>query len=59
MQQLKKEYITEHANKALSNVYTSNKPEAYKLEVLNKTHAMIKKQYKQYSSKVICLIISS
>ena len=24
--------------------------------MLNKTHAMIKKQYKQYSSKVICLI---
>ena len=24
--------------------------------MLNKTHAMIKKQYKQYSSKVICFI---
>jgi hypothetical protein len=54
MQQLKKEYITEQANKALSNVYASSKPEAYKLEALNKTHSMIKKQYKQYSSKV-CL----
>ena len=52
MQQLKKEYITEQANKALSNVYASSKPEAYKLEALNKTHSMIKKQYKQYSSKV-------
>ena len=36
----------------LSTVYASSKPEAYKLDALNKTHAIIKKQYKQYSSKV-------
>ena len=59
VQQMKKEYLTEQASKVLSTVYASSKPEAYKLDALNKTHAMIKKQYKQYSSKVRYVIVFS